>query len=45
MADSPQSTVITWNMTNWITITLMGLVAFALWGLGQTWYQKRTKTA
>lgn len=36
-----QETVISWNVTNWITITLMALIGFFLVGLGQKWYASR----
>lgn len=42
MADAPSSGVIlSWNLTNWVTVVLMALVAFALIGAGQKWYQSR----
>jgi hypothetical protein len=38
-------TIITWNVTNWITIILMAAVGFALLGLGMKFYQSRTQGA
>lgn len=37
--------VITWNITNWITVVLMAAIGFALFGLGQKYYQSKTKVA
>lgn len=37
------SNVITWNVTNWITITLMGLIGFWIAGLLQKWYSARAQ--
>lgn len=33
--------IIYWNVENWITITAMALIAFAILGFGQKWYQNR----
>jgi hypothetical protein len=38
-------TIITWNVTNWITVILMAAVGFALLGLGMKFYQSRTQAA
>lgn len=44
MADAPatsSSTILGWNLTNWITVTLMALVAFGGIAALQKWYQSR----
>lgn len=43
MADNPLTggTVLSWNLTNWITVTLMAVLAFAGIGAAQKWYQSR----
>jgi hypothetical protein len=43
MADTPSTsgTVLSWNLTNWVTVVLMALVAFGGIALAQSWYQKR----
>jgi hypothetical protein len=43
MADSPitSGTILSWNLTNWITVTLMALLAFAGIGALQKWYKNR----
>lgn len=33
--------VLTWNVTNWITVILMAAIGFFLLGLGMKWYQSR----
>lgn len=42
MAEGTQDTVISWNVPNWITVTLMAMIAFALIGLGQKFYASKT---
>jgi hypothetical protein len=44
MPDTPVTggTILSWNLTNWVTVTLMALVAFALIGAAQKWYQSRS---
>lgn len=37
----PSESILTWNVTNWITVVLMVLIAFFLIGLAQKWYQVR----
>jgi len=37
-----ESTILSWNVTNWITVLLMAAVGFALIGLGMKAYQART---
>lgn len=43
MADGsgPTSSLLTWNVTNWITVVLMAAVGFGLLGIAQAWYKKR----
>lgn len=41
MADGPTESILTWNVANWVTVTLMALTAFFVLGLIQKWYQKR----
>lgn len=36
-----EENIITWNPTNWITITLMVAISFALVGWGQKVWAKR----
>jgi hypothetical protein len=31
--------IISWNFANWVTITVMALIMFALFGLGQKYVQ------
>jgi len=39
------SVVITWSVTNWITVILMAAIGFFLIGLGMKFYQSRTQGA
>ena len=39
MADASE-TILSWNVTNWITVILMAAVGFFLLGLAQKWYSK-----
>ena len=34
-------TILSWNMTNWITVILMAAVGFFLIGMAQKWYKSR----
>lgn len=34
-------TVLTWNVSNWITVILMATIGFFLLGVAQKWYQNR----
>jgi hypothetical protein len=36
-----EENIVTWNMTNWITIVFMGIVFYGLWGLGSSIVRKR----
>lgn len=47
MADTPASTgtILSWTLTNWVTVVLMALIAFFLIGLAQKWYQSRAGSA
>lgn len=40
-----EGVVITWSVTNWITIILMAAIGFFLIGLGMKFYQSRTQGA
>lgn len=33
--------VIAWNLPNWLTVSLMGLIGFAVIGAFAKWYQSR----
>jgi len=43
MADAPavKGTILTWNLTNWVTVVLMAVIAFAGIGFAQKWYANR----
>jgi hypothetical protein len=45
MAEGNGGVILTWNATNWITIVLMAAAGFAVIGLGQKIWQKRTAAA
>jgi hypothetical protein len=36
-----EETVLTWNVTNWITVILMAATGFFILGVLQKWYQQR----
>lgn len=38
MADTTE-TILSWNVTNWVTVILMAAIGFFLLGLAQKWYQ------
>jgi hypothetical protein len=38
MADASTENVLSWTVSNWLTVTLMALIAFGLAGLAQKWY-------
>lgn len=40
MAEGTGESILTWNMTNWVTVVLMAAIGFGLLGLAQAWYQK-----
>lgn len=40
MADA-QDNIITWNVPNWITITLMATIGFFIVGAAQKFYQSK----
>lgn len=40
-----EGVVITWSVTNWITIILMAAIGFFIIGLGMKFYQSRTQGA
>jgi hypothetical protein len=42
MADEAAGTILTWNVTNWITVILMASIGFFALGLAQKWYAART---
>lgn len=35
-----QENILTWNVTNWITVILMAAIGFTLLGIAQKLYQK-----
>jgi hypothetical protein len=37
--------ILTWNVTNWVTIVLMAAIAFAIIGFVQSWYTKNQQAA
>lgn len=39
--ESTSGSLLTWSVENWLTVTLMALISFGLWGAAQAWYQKR----
>lgn len=41
-SDSP---ILTWSITNWITVILMAAIGFTLIGLGMKFYQSRAKSS
>lgn len=41
MAEVSSPTIITWNVSNWITVSLMVFVFFSLLGLGAKLWQQR----
>lgn len=43
MADTPASSgvILSWNLTNWVTVVLMALVAFGGIAVAQAWYKNR----
>lgn len=38
-----ESTILSWNVTNWITVILMAAIGFTLIGLGMKFYQSKQK--
>ena len=40
-----ESVILTWNVTNWITVILMAAVGFAVIGFGQKLWAKRKGSA
>jgi hypothetical protein len=36
----PTEVVLTWSVTNWVTVTLMGLVGFALLGAAYKFFTR-----
>ena len=45
MAEGTPSTILTVNVTNWITVVLMAAVGFGLLAAATKWYQKRAGAA
>jgi hypothetical protein len=37
--------IVTWNVTNWITVVLMVAIGFALLGFVQNWWANRQAAA
>ena len=40
-----ESTILSWNVTNWFTVILMAAIGFALIGLGVKLYQSKTQSS
>lgn len=38
-------TILKWNVTNWVTVVLMGAIGFGLFALAQKAYQKKMGAA
>ncbi len=36
--------IVTWDVTNWITIVIMAGIGFALFGFVRNWYAKKQKS-
>jgi len=36
-----EENIITWNVTNWITVVLMAAIAFTLLGFLQKWWKSK----
>jgi hypothetical protein len=46
MAENGGGVILTWNATNWVTVTLMAAVGFVLIGLGQkVWANRKSQQA
>jgi len=41
MAEGTGETILTWNVTNWITVVLMATIGFFLLGAAQKYYQSK----
>jgi hypothetical protein len=43
MADNPitSGTILSWNLTNWVTVVLMAAVGFGIIAVAQSWYKNR----
>jgi hypothetical protein len=41
MADTDGGVILTWNVANWISVTIMAAIGFALVGLAQKVWQNR----
>jgi hypothetical protein len=39
-----EETIITWSFANWVTVVLMAMVAFGIWGFALKVWQKRQQT-
>lgn len=42
---SENGVIVTWSVTNWITIILMAAIGFFIIGLGMKFYQSRTQSS
>lgn len=40
-----EETVLTWNVSNWVTVVLMATIGFFLLGLAQKYYQQKNAAA
>lgn len=45
MAEGTPSTIISVNVTNWVTVVLMAAVGFGLLAAATKWYQSRATAA
>jgi hypothetical protein len=41
MAEGTTGTIISWNVTNWVTVVLMAAVGFGIVAAAQSWYASR----
>lgn len=45
LEESGEAVILTWNVTNWLTVILMAAIGFFLIGLGMKFYQSRSQGA
>lgn len=45
LEETGEAVILTWNVTNWLTIILMAAIGFFLIGVGMKFYQSRTQGA
>jgi hypothetical protein len=41
MAEGTSGSILSWNLTNWVTVVFMVAIGFGALGLAQKWYQSR----